>query len=131
MVDASVGGKTGFDHAHGKNLIGAFFQPSHVVVDLDHLSTLPPREVAAGHAEIVKIALACDAKLLYYVVARESQSLLEDTNARQTSAGGDVVDGFDLLLSTIDGGEDSDPSLGAAQDFDGVGYLLSGIRAYV
>ena len=56
---------------------------------------------------------------------------MEDTNARQTSAGGDVVDGFDLLLSTIDGGEDSDPSLGAAQDFDGVGYLLSGIRAYV
>jgi shikimate kinase / 3-dehydroquinate synthase len=64
MVDSSVGGKTGFDHAQGKNLIGAFFQPSHVVIDLAHLSTLPPREVAAGHAEIVKIALACDAKLL-------------------------------------------------------------------
>jgi shikimate kinase / 3-dehydroquinate synthase len=64
MVDSSVGGKTGFDHAQGKNLIGAFFQPSHVVIDLGHLATLPPRELAAGHAEIVKIALACDAKLL-------------------------------------------------------------------
>lgn len=64
MVDSSVGGKTGFDHAQGKNLVGAFFQPSHVVVDLHHLSTLPRREMAAGHAEIVKIALACDAKLL-------------------------------------------------------------------
>lgn len=64
MVDSSVGGKTGFDHAQGKNLIGAFFQPSHVVVDLAHLSTLPARELAAGHAEIVKIALACDATLL-------------------------------------------------------------------
>lgn len=64
MVDSSVGGKTGFDHAKGKNLIGAFFQPSHVVIDLHHLSTLPGREMAAGHAEIVKIALACDAQLL-------------------------------------------------------------------
>lgn len=64
MVDSSVGGKTGFDHAQGKNLIGAFFQPSHVVIDLAHLATLPPRELAAGHAEIVKIALACDARLL-------------------------------------------------------------------
>lgn len=64
MVDSSVGGKTGFDHAQGKNLIGAFFQPSHVVIDLAHLATLPPRELAAGHAEIVKIAFACDAKLV-------------------------------------------------------------------
>jgi len=64
MVDASVGGKTGFDHAKGKNLIGSFFQPSHVLVDLDHLSTLAERERRAGHAEIVKIALACDRPLL-------------------------------------------------------------------
>jgi 3-dehydroquinate synthetase len=64
MVDASVGGKTGFDHAAGKNLVGAFFQPSHVIVDLHHLLSLPRREMAAGHAEIVKIALACDARVL-------------------------------------------------------------------
>ena len=64
MVDSSVGGKTGFDHAAGKNLIGAFFQPTHVVIDLEHLSTLAPREVAAGFAEIVKIALVRDADLV-------------------------------------------------------------------
>ena len=64
MVDSSVGGKTGFDHPVGKNLIGAFHQPSAVVVDLDHLTTLPPRELRAGMAEIVKIALATDAPLL-------------------------------------------------------------------
>jgi shikimate kinase / 3-dehydroquinate synthase len=64
MVDSSVGGKTGFDHAAGKNLIGAFFQPSRVVVDLEHLSTLPARERAAGLAEVVKIALIQDATLL-------------------------------------------------------------------
>ncbi|MBS2015523.1 MAG: 3-dehydroquinate synthase [Deltaproteobacteria bacterium] len=64
MVDSSVGGKTGFDHAAGKNLIGAFFQPSRVIVDLEHLVTLPERERAAGLAEIVKIALVQDAPLL-------------------------------------------------------------------
>jgi shikimate kinase/3-dehydroquinate synthase len=64
MVDSSVGGKTGFDHAVGKNLVGAFHQPSAVVADLAHLATLPPRERAAGLAEVVKIALATDPPLL-------------------------------------------------------------------
>ncbi len=64
MVDSSVGGKTGFDHETGKNLIGSFFQPSRVVVDLEHLTTLPPRERAAGLAEVVKIALVRDVALL-------------------------------------------------------------------
>jgi shikimate kinase/3-dehydroquinate synthase len=63
MVDSSVGGKTGFDHPVGKNLIGAFHQPSAVVADLAHLRTLPARERAAGLAEVVKIALATDAEL--------------------------------------------------------------------
>jgi shikimate kinase/3-dehydroquinate synthase len=63
MVDASVGGKTGFDHPTGKNLIGAFWQPSAVVVDLAHLRTLPPRQAISGFAEIVKIALTHDAAL--------------------------------------------------------------------
>ncbi|MBK6464368.1 MAG: 3-dehydroquinate synthase [Myxococcales bacterium] len=60
MVDASVGGKTGFDVAAGKNLIGAFAQPSAVVVDLAHLSTLPARHRRAGLAELAKIALLLD-----------------------------------------------------------------------
>ena len=64
MVDSSVGGKTGFDTAAGKNLIGAFHQPAAVVADLGHLVTLPARERAAGLAEVVKIALATDARLL-------------------------------------------------------------------
>lgn len=63
MVDSSVGGKTGFDHDAGKNLLGAFFQPSRVVIDLEHLSTLDARQRAAGLAEVVKIALVRDAPL--------------------------------------------------------------------
>ena len=64
MVDSSVGGKTGFDHPAGKNLIGAFHQPSAVVVDLEHLTTLDARQRAAGLAEVAKIALATDRPLL-------------------------------------------------------------------
>ena len=64
MVDASVGGKTGFDHPTGKNLVGAFHQPVGVVADLAHLDTLPRRELICGLAEIAKIALATDVGLL-------------------------------------------------------------------
>ena len=76
MVDASVGGKTGFDHPTGKNLIGAFHQPSAVVADLAHLRTLPARERVAGLAEVVKIALTCDADLLA-LLEREARALVE------------------------------------------------------
>jgi len=56
MVDASVGGKTGFDRAQGKNLVGAFHQPAHVLIDVKTLSTLPDEELRAGLAEVVKAA---------------------------------------------------------------------------
>ncbi len=62
-VDSSVGGKVGVDHPRGKNLIGAFHQPSLVVADTDLLRTLPAREIAAGWAEVVKIAVIQDAAL--------------------------------------------------------------------
>lgn len=73
MVDASVGGKTGFDVAAGKNLVGAFFQPSAVVVDLAHLSTLPVRHRRAGLAEVAKIALLFDADLVAELRARADE----------------------------------------------------------
>lgn len=53
-VDASVGGKTGFDTAYGKNQIGSFYQPALVVIDTDALKTLPNRELACGFAEVIK-----------------------------------------------------------------------------
>jgi 3-dehydroquinate synthase len=61
QVDSSVGGKTGINSPHGKNLIGAFHQPAHVLIDLDLLKTLPQRQRAAGYAEVVKYGLLGDA----------------------------------------------------------------------
>ena len=61
MVDSSVGGKTGINLAAGKNLAGAFHQPIGVFADTDVLATLPPREFAAGMAEVVKYGVALDA----------------------------------------------------------------------
>lgn len=81
MVDASVGGKTGFDHPTGKNLIGAFHQPTGVVVDLAHLSTLPARERTAGLAEVVKIGLTSDAGLLDRLEADASRLAKGDPEA--------------------------------------------------
>ncbi|MBP7334975.1 3-dehydroquinate synthase [Niveispirillum sp.] len=57
QVDSSVGGKTGINSRHGKNLIGAFHQPRLVLADTDSLKTLPRREVLAGYAEVVKYGL--------------------------------------------------------------------------
>ncbi len=61
QVDSSVGGKTGINSSHGKNLVGAFYQPSLVLADLGVLATLPQRERAAGYAEVAKYGLLGDA----------------------------------------------------------------------
>ncbi|MEB8479347.1 3-dehydroquinate synthase [Cronobacter malonaticus] len=60
QVDSSVGGKTAVNHPLGKNMIGAFWQPASVVVDLDCLQTLPARELASGLAEVIKYGIILD-----------------------------------------------------------------------
>ncbi|MDY6816273.1 MAG: 3-dehydroquinate synthase [Pseudomonadota bacterium] len=64
QVDSSVGGKTGINHPLGKNMIGAFHQPQVVLIDTDTLQTLPPREVSAGLAEVIKYGLIRDREYL-------------------------------------------------------------------
>ena len=69
QVDSSVGGKTGVNSDHGKNLIGSFHQPSLVLADVDCLDTLSKREFAAGYAEVVKYGLINDAEFFNWLEA--------------------------------------------------------------
>lgn len=67
QVDSSVGGKTGINHPLGKNMIGAFQQPQVVLADMSQLKTLPPRELSAGLAEVIKYALLGDTDFLAWL----------------------------------------------------------------
>jgi 3-dehydroquinate synthase len=69
MVDAAVGGKTGINLSAGKNLVGAFYEPSAVVCDLDLLASLPREEVSSGLAEVVKAGFIADARITDIVSA--------------------------------------------------------------
>jgi 3-dehydroquinate synthase len=82
QVDSSVGGKTGINHPLGKNMIGAFYQPRLVLADIATLDTLPPRELAAGLAEVIKYGLILDHAFFEWLeanmerlVAREAAAL--------------------------------------------------------
>lgn len=76
QVDASVGGKTGVNHAEGKNLIGAFHQPQVVMIDTDTLKSLPDRELKAGLAEVIKYGVICDVEFFAWL-EDNMQALLE------------------------------------------------------
>lgn len=81
QVDASVGGKTAINHLSGKNLVGAFHQPAAVIMDLDTLNTLPPREFNAGMAEVIKYGAIRDHGFLDWLEknATAIKSRLPDT----------------------------------------------------
>ena len=78
QVDASVGGKVGFDFAGIKNLIGTFNQPIAVICDINLLSTLPEREFAAGFAEIIKHGLIADKKYFEKVSSKHPLKFTKD-----------------------------------------------------
>lgn len=97
QVDSSVGGKTAINTAIGKNLVGAFHQPSLVLADLDTLSTLPSRELRAGYAEVLKYGVLGDAAFFewledhaYSVLALQREPL-EQAIARSVAAKASIV----------------------------------------
>ena len=100
MIDASIGGKTGVDTSHGKNLVGAFHQPSAVIADPDVLRTLPPEHLRAGLAEAIKHGVIADAAYFEDVVNaapeivagnRSAAAALERVVVRSVSIKADVV----------------------------------------
>jgi 3-dehydroquinate synthase len=82
QVDSSVGGKTGINSPHGKNLIGAFHQPALVLADTALLDTLPPRDLRAGYAEVVKYAALGDAGFFAWLEAHGPALAAGDAEAR-------------------------------------------------
>jgi 3-dehydroquinate synthase len=83
QVDSSVGGKTGIDTAHGKNLVGAFYQPRLVIADLDTLGTLPANELRAGYAETIKYGLVNDPEFFAWLEGAGAALIDGDTDARR------------------------------------------------
>ncbi|MBS1216014.1 MAG: 3-dehydroquinate synthase [Proteobacteria bacterium] len=81
QVDSSVGGKTGINHPLGKNMIGAFHQPQLVLADVATLDTLPPRELAAGLAEVIKHGLILDAAFFDWLEANMERLVARDPEA--------------------------------------------------
>ncbi len=98
QVDAAIGGKTAINHAAGKNLIGAFYQPRLVAIDVDTLRTLPRREYVAGLAEVVKYGAILDAELFGRLeqnvegVLRQDPALLVNIVSRCCRLKADVVE---------------------------------------
>ena len=75
QVDSSIGGKTGINNKYGKNLIGAFYQPSLVISDIIFLKSLPKREIICGYGEILKHAIISDKKFFSFLDLNGSQIL--------------------------------------------------------
>ena len=84
MVDSSVGGKTGVNLEQGKNLVGVFYQPVEVAIDLDTLQTLPEREYLSGIAEIVKYGVIWDAEFFEQLEAQLPQLLARDADVLES-----------------------------------------------
>ena len=85
QVDSSVGGKTGINTRHGKNLVGSFHQPRVVLADIDVLDTLPRRELAAGYAEVVKYGLIDDAAFFSWLETNGPGVVEGDALLRRTA----------------------------------------------
>lgn len=78
MVDSSVGGKTGVNHPLGKNMIGAFYQPEAVIIDIATLKSLPDRELRSGLAEVVKYGLIRDELFFQWLELNMDAALRRD-----------------------------------------------------
>lgn len=83
QVDSSVGGKTAINTRAGKNLVGSFYQPLAVLADLDTLATLPPREMRAGYAEIIKYGLIMDRAFYDWCLEHGAQVVAGEREALQ------------------------------------------------
>ncbi|MCW3095516.1 MAG: 3-dehydroquinate synthase, partial [Chthonomonadaceae bacterium] len=126
QVDASVGGKTGVDLPQGKNLVGAFHQPSAVVIDTTTLRSLPLRELRSGLSEVIKYGIIYDKPFLTSIVnnmpglLRRDEALLTTAIARSCEIKAEVV-----------GQDETEQGLRAILNFGHtIGHALESVTAY-
>jgi len=112
QVDSSVGGKTAINHPAGKNMIGAFYQPRRVLCDLDTLGTLPPRELAAGLAEVIKYGPIADMAFFDWVEAN-----IDALNAREPAALAFAVRRSCEIKARVVGADEKEAGLRAILNF--------------
>ena len=92
QIDSSIGGKTAVNFGGVKNIVGAFYQPKRVLIDPDLLKTLPPRQIANGLAEAIKMALTSDRELFELFERADVESSLEEIIVRSLHIKKDVVE---------------------------------------
>jgi 3-dehydroquinate synthase len=98
QVDSSVGGKTGINSSHGKNLVGAFHQPTLVLADVEVLGTLAPRDFLAGYGEVVKYGLLGDAEFFAWLEENGPKLAAGDMAARQEAVRRSVQMKADIVV---------------------------------
>ncbi len=126
QVDSSVGGKTGVNHALGKNMIGAFYQPRAVLIDIEVLSSLPPREFSAGLAEIIKYGLIYDAAF-YAWLQRELPRLL----AREEAVIAQAIERSCALKAAVVAADEREGGLRALLNFGHTfGHAIEAAEGY-
>ncbi len=126
QVDSSVGGKTGINHALGKNMIGAFHQPQAVIVDIATLQTLPAREWAAGLAEIIKIAAVADSAFLEWI-----ESHITALNAREVNATMEAIHRACALKAAVVGADELELGNRAILNFGHtLGHAIEATQGY-
>jgi len=112
QVDSSVGGKTAINHPLGKNMIGAFYQPLRVVCDLDTLKTLPPRELSAGLAEVIKYGPIADMAFLDWI-----ESSMDALMARDAAALAQAIQRSCEIKADVVGQDERESGLRAILNF--------------
>ena len=127
MVDSSVGGKTGVDTPAGKNLVGAFLQPRRVLVDLEVLASLPPEEIAAGMAEVIKYGVIIDADLFESLEG----DLLGATLTGSEAALSGIVARCCYLKATVVAADETEAGYRQILNFGHtVGHAIEAVQAY-
>ncbi len=112
QVDSSVGGKTAINHPLGKNMVGAFYQPERVICDLDVLQTLPPRELSAGLAEIIKYGPIADMAFLEWI-----EDNIDALLAREPAALGHAIRRSCEIKAEVVGQDERETGLRAILNF--------------